>query len=232
MQAEAATVKISFTYYSTKCYIYTMKKLLLLLIIIFFVITITVTLIFIPPDDVLSRLPILRSFYSNTILTVTSPNSKANVTINGKDYGKTNQTIKELEEGSYNVTLERISKEQNFYEPQTFSIDLTRNTESIIAVEIGPENIKSGYVLFYTPAKTPRNYGSLSLSTDTPGASIYIDNEFISEAPLTNFQLSSTNHLITISAKGYESIEVPIVINDDHNLNVVAYLIPIPVNLN
>ncbi|MBD3329255.1 PEGA domain-containing protein [Candidatus Dojkabacteria bacterium] len=209
-----------------------MKKFALPILIIITILAVTMILIFMPADRLLSKIPVIKSFYSNTNLSITTPNSKSEIEVNGKDYGETSQVIGDLEEGTYQVKLSRISGNEAFYDPQTFTIELTRNTESVISVELGPQNIKSGYMLFYTPAKSiKKSAGSLSVSTEVPGVSIYIDNEYISEVPLKKHEISATNHVIKITAEGYETIEVPVIINEDYHLNIVAYLMPIPTEL-
>lgn len=205
------------------------KKTFIIVILVLIMLTIPVLAIYLPTDDILQRIPLIRDFYSNTSLIVTSVNSQSEIKINGKDYGKTNQTISNLPEGSYSVELERVAQEPNFYKAHTFNIDVTKNTESILSIEIGPNSIIGGYMLYYTENPSRNRSGTLSVSTDNVDADVYIDNEFQGKTPFSTRDISSTNHSLRVSATGYESQNIPIIVRDGYNLNVNIYLMPVPI---
>ena len=121
------------------------------LIIIVFVLTLSVLLYFIPINRLIGKLPFINQFYNNTTLEILTKRGKARVWVNEKDYGETPTTIENLPEGTYLIELEKIEEGNSFYEKQTFQIELTRNTSARVDLEIGPDNLLHGIILYYTP---------------------------------------------------------------------------------
>lgn len=205
------------------------KKLLIIFLICSVV---TGAWIFLPIEKLIVKLPYVNEFYSNTSLTINLRNGKAEVEIDGKSYGETNQVINGLSEGSYTVTLNHIANEDYFYEPQTFTIDMTKNTDSIIDIEIGPATTKAGYLLYYSPAfDIPENKGSLSVATTPKNASISFNNKFIQKSDMNVYTLDGSSYKLSVKKDGYEAVELPIVIRKGYNLNITVYLLPIPTQL-
>jgi len=207
-----------------------MKKAVLPIILFIIFIGITILFIFVPPATIIKQLPFVNKLTNNSTLIVNTINSKANITINEKDYGTTNQKINDLAEGIYSVKMSRITDIQNiFYNDFSFTVELTNNTEAIINVEIGPDNIISGYILYYTKApKSLDDYGYITVTADKVDATVSIDGQNGENTPLQGKKLQSGEYNILISKDGYESVEFPVIIRKDLNLNINAYLFPIP----
>jgi hypothetical protein len=210
-----------------------MKKLKSVLAIIFSILAISILIYFLPLDGISNKIPFLNRFYNNTILEVISINGKAKVSIDGKEYGETPLTINDLNQGDYKVEIERIADTTDFYKKQTFTVKLTKNTTSRIEIEIGPAGILHGSILYYTPQPNlKKNTGTLSVLCDLEGAKVSLDEEYIKQVPIIAKELTSKEYNIEVSLNGYESLEIPILIEDGYLLNVKAFLFPIPVNFN
>jgi hypothetical protein len=205
-----------------------MKKLKTVLIVIFSIVAVSVLLYFLPTENLFIKLPFTDRFYRNTTLEVVAINGKAKVTIDGKDYGETPLNINELTPGDYSITLERISDTENFYETETFNIKLTKNTTSRIEVEIGPAGIIHGAVLYYTEQNSlDKENGLLTILSDIDGSKIYLDAEYLKEAPVVAKPLTSKEYELEVNAEGFENLEIPILVEEGYLLNVQTYLFPI-----
>jgi len=213
-----------------------MKKFTAIAIIFIIFLIITVVFVFFPPSNIIDNIPFLNSLYTNSTLTVNSPNSKSEIFINDESYGQTNQTIEDLAEGTYTIKLKRVtdstSTDQYFYNDAVFVVELTNNTESIINIEVGPSSLLSGYILYYSDSPSALgNEGYLTISSSPEDSSVYLDDQFLSKTPVMMQKISSGNYTLRIENPGYESVEVPIIIRSDYNLNVNTYLFPIPTEL-
>lgn len=201
------------------------KKLLFIILGIFLL---SVLLYFLPLNSLLGQIPILDRFYNNTSLEIVTQKGKAKVWIDGKDYGETPTTVQDLPEGSYLVELEKISDEKFFYEKQSIQITLTRNTSARIDLEIGPQNILHGVIIYYTPIKTSSDNGMLTVISNVDGAKVFLDKEFLKASPVSNLSLRENQYQVKVTAEGHEEIDVPIVISKNYSLNLKTYHFPIP----
>lgn len=210
-----------------------MKILKTATIIILIFIALGAVLYFIPLESLFSRLPVLKNMYNNTSITVNSRNGKAVVKINGKDYGETPVSASNLPQGAYTIELVRISDSSDFYKPREVQIELVRNTEAIVDMEIGPDDVTSGYVLYYTtsPIKSS-NSGYITLSSIPDGSNVYLNEEFFLKSPVSAYKLDGGNYEVKIEKVGYEELKFPIIIRSGYNLNISSYLYPIPLNIN
>lgn len=209
-----------------------MNKVKTAIIIITSLLLIGILVFFLPTEKILSNIPLFKNLYNNTTILISTKVGKATVMINGEDYGETPTTISDLEPGSYTITMEKITEGDSFYKPHNFTIDLTRNTEAIIDVEIGPGDIISGYILYYTPSpKTSGESGYLSIQSTPKSADVYIDSDFFSTVPISARQLKAGDYQLQILANSYDELSLPIIIREGYNMNITTYQFPIPINL-
>jgi hypothetical protein len=206
-----------------------MRKNKTALIIIIPVIALSILLYFLPINRLIGSLPLINQFYNNTTLEILTKRGKAKIWIDGKDYGETPATIENLTEGTYLVELERIGEDTSFYEKQSLQIELTRNTSARIDVEIGPDNLLHGIILYYTPVRTSSQEGFLTITSNVEEARVFLDTEFLKVSPITNLALKENQYDVKVTATGYEDIEVPILIRDNYALNLKTFHFPIPV---
>lgn len=207
-----------------------MKKFKTVLAIIFSVIAVSILIYFIPSDGIASRIPFLNRFYTNTILEIITINGKAKINIDGKEYGDTPVTINELNPGDYTIEFERISDTENFYKKQTLTVKLTKNTTSRIEIEIGPAGVLHGAILYYTPQNNLANReGTLSILSDVENSKVYLDGEYIKRAPVIASKLTAKEYELEIVGDGYETLTIPVLIEEGYLLNVKTYLFPIPI---
>jgi hypothetical protein len=210
-----------------------MKKSVTIIIILLVLTLITVASIFLKPLDFIKNIGFINKIYSNNTLTVNSPKGKAQIYINDKDYGQTNQKINDLAEGVYTVTLRRIvddtNTSTNFYQDANFQLELNNNTESIIDVEIGPGGQLFGYMLYYsklTSLEQDKSY--LTIVSDEVDANISLDNEYVGTVPMNRYELKPSSYKLSAQADGFQGLELPIITRKGYNLNVFVYLFPIP----
>jgi len=202
------------------------------IIVISSVLILSVLYFFLPTEKILQRLPFISEIYNNTSLTISSKKGKAEVKINNKNYGETPVSIDNLPEGSYTVELNKISAEENFYETSSFQVELFRNTESLIEIEIAPKGLQSGYVMYYTKSPgTTKEKGHITLAASPSISNIYLDDEFFSSNPANAVELKTREYQIRVSADGYEEIRFPVIIREGYNLNIRSYLLPIPITM-
>lgn len=207
-----------------------MKKKTKIILIIISIFLFSLLLYFLPTKKIIGKLPILSKFYNNTTLEISIQNGKAKVWINGENHGESPVTVQNLPEGKYSIELERIVDEDSFYEKIILDIDLTRNTTARIDLEIGPDQLLHGAILYYTPIKTSSNKGLLTVSSNVDEAKVFIDKEFLKISPLTNFSLRAGQYEIKVTAKGHEEVGVPVLIRNNYALNLKTYHFPIPVS--
>lgn len=201
-------------------------------LITIFVIALSIILYFFPLATLLGKLPFVNKFYNNTTIEIVSQNSKSKVWINGEEYGETPVTVEDLPEGKYLIELSRISSEEFFYQKQSFNIELSKNTSARIDIEIGPEDILQGTILYYTPVKTIiKGKGYITVTSNAEDAKIYIDKEFTDTSPLSNYALMDGQYQVKVTANGYEEIEIPVIVREGYQLNLKTYHYPIPIIL-
>jgi len=151
--------------------------------------------------------------------------------IDGKEYGETPQEIENLKEGEYTIELEKIASGETFYKKQTFKIPLYKNTSSRIDLEIGPEDILHGSIMYYSPEpKISNSEGFLTATSNADNAKLYIDGEYLEDLPITEIKLQENQYQVKISALGYEDVEIPLIIRKGYLLNLKVFNFPIPVN--
>lgn len=207
-----------------------MKKNKIALITIFFILAISVLLYFVPINQLIGKLPFINSFYNNTTLEIRTKAGVARVWINGKDYGETPTNIEDLPEGSYLVELEKVVEEGAFYKKHAFQIELTRNTSARIDLEIGPEDLLHGTILYYTPIRTTSDEGFLTVISDVDNSRVFLDGEFLKVSPITNLRLRESQYEIKVLAPGHEEVEIPVLLRNDYVLNLKTFHFPIPVD--
>ena len=200
------------------------------LIIIFLVVSLSVFFFFVPLDGLIKNIPILKSFYQNTTLEITTPNGKSSVKINGKDYGESPANIQNLVSGKYEVELERTSQQGDFYKPHIFNIPLTKNTTSRINMEIGPGDYLHGVLIYYTEDNTgDSGKGKLTITSNTEDTRVYVNDEFLKNTPAANIELVSKEYKIKLRSNGYEDLEFPVIVRDGYILNIKGYQFPTPI---
>lgn len=207
-----------------------MKKNKTALITIFLILTISVLLYFLPINQLIGKLPIINTFYNNTTLEITTKAGVAKVWVNGKDYGQTPVNIEDLPEGSYLVELEKIVEGETFYKKHSFQIELTRNTSARIDLEIGPEDLLHGAILYYTPIRTASDEGFLTVISDISDSKVFLDGEFLKVSPITNLGLREGQYEIKVLAPGHEEVEIPVLVQNNYVLNLKTFHFPIPIN--
>ena len=197
------------------------------LIIISLVFVLSLFFFFVPIDGIIKKLPLIKSFYQNTTLEITTPNGKSTVKINGKEYGETPANVQNLVSGKYQVELQRSSNQEGFYKSHIFNIQLTKNTTSRINIEIGPGDNLHGVVIYYTEDNTgDSGKGKITVTSNAPDSRVYINDEFLKNTPATNIELVSKEYKIKLKSNGFEDLEVPIIVREGYTLNIKVYMFP------
>ncbi len=206
-----------------------MKENKTALLVLAFVVLLSLFFFFVPLDSIIGKIPLISRFYNNTTLEIVTQRGKAKIWVDGKDYGETPSKIENLPEGKYLIEIEKIVESDSFYKKHAFQIELTKNTSARIDLEIGPEDLLQGSILYYTPSKVSSEGGFLTVTSNTDDAKIYIDKEFVKRTPVTNIPLKSNQYEVKVTSQGYENVEIPILIRDGYQLNLKTYHFPIPV---
>lgn len=209
-----------------------MPKLRTAIIIVVAILAFTVGIFFLPTDRILSNIPYLNQFYNNTTVTITSRKGKVEVFLKDKSYGETPVTISDLENGNYTFKLVRKSDISDVYDERYIDIDLERNTEAIIDLEVGPENMTSGYILYYTNSPIKNDKGYISINSQPSDTSVYLDGDFTSRTPINALLANPKSYTIKLTKSGYEDLEFPAIVREGYNLNIRAFLFPIPIDIN
>ena len=207
-----------------------MKKFKTVLIVILAIIVTSILIYFLPVDGIINKIPLVNRLYKNTILEVITINGKATVYIDGEEYGETPLTINDLTPGEYNIELDKISDSEEFYQTESFNVILTKNTTSRIELEIGPAGVLHGAILYYTAQNNlDKNQGELSILCDIDDSKAYLDGEYVKKTPIIAKLLTAKEYELEVSADNYDTLTIPILIEDGYLLNVKAYLFPIPI---
>ena len=208
-----------------------MKKLKTAILIFLSVLFFSTLFFFFPPKKLIGQLPFLNRFYNNTSLEIVTQRGKAKIWINEKDYGETPVTVQDLPEGNYLVEMEKIAPEDAFYKKHSFNIELTKNTTARMDIEIGPEDLLHGSILYYSPMKTSQGKGYLTVTSNTNDSKIYVNGEFTNRASFTDIELEKGEQKIKVENDGYIGIELPVNIRENYQLNLKIYQLPIPISL-
>lgn len=208
-----------------------MKNVKTALFVIITIIGLSVLFYFMPLSKIIGNLPFVNKFYNNTSIEIVAKNGRARVWINGKEEGETPLTIEDLPQGEYTIELQRVSTQESFYEKHSFTVDLSKNTSARIDMEIGPNSLLHGTILYYTPIKM-NNKGKayLNVVSNVDGAKIYVDKDFSSTDSITNLVLNSGQYEISVTVSGYEDIKIPILLREGYQLNLKTYQFPVPVS--
>ncbi len=180
---------------------------------------------------IFSNLPIIRDFQKNAVLTVNTRRGVADIYLDGVDYGQTPTSITNLAQGGYTVELKKITENPDIYPTQSFYIELYRNTEAVIDIEIAPNDFKSGHILFYAPIpRTFNQEGAISVRSELRDYEIRINDERVDKENIIGYSLEPGEYEIKVSSDGYEPIEFPAIVREGYDLNIRVYLLPIPIN--
>lgn len=205
-----------------------MKALKTAIIIIALITVLSILLYFFPPKQIVGRLPFLNRFYNNTTIEIITQKGKARVWIDDKDQGETPITASDLPEGTYLVEMEKIAPENSFYKKHSFNIELSKNTTARVDMEIGPEDLLHGTILYYTPTKTSNKKGYLVVTTNVQDSKVSINGEFMKRGSLTNLELGDSEYQVKVEAEGYQEIQIPVFVREGYQLNLKVYQFPIP----
>lgn len=208
-----------------------MKKFKTAILILISILTISALFYFFPPKKLVGQLPFLNQFYNNTTLEIVTQRGKAKIWVNGENYGETPVTIEELPEGKYVVEMEKIAPEDSFYKKHLFNVELTKNTTARMDIEIGPEDLLHGSILFYSTLNTTPKKGYLTITGNSEDAKFYINGEFINRTGLLNVELNTGEQKVKVESDGYQGIELPVNIREGYQLNLKIYQLPIPISL-
>ncbi|WP_169302025.1 PEGA domain-containing protein [Thermococcus gammatolerans] len=140
-------------------------------------------------------------------LTFKSTPSGASVYLNG-DYKGTTPLTLSLLPGNYSV---RFSK--NGYYDYTTKVAISAGEKKTITAVLTPE------------------FGYLKITTEPPGANVYINDEYIGRTPISHYKLSTGAHTVILRMKNYESYVTNVTIHPGEETNLAITLTPLPSHL-
>lgn len=192
----------------------------------------TVIFFFLNPLGLVNKIPYLSQFNNNTSLVIKTSNGSAKVEIDGEEYGETPLELTNLEPGSHQIKMTRITQqEESFYQDVRVTVDLSNNTEAIIDIEIAPKGQMAGYLLYYTTTPFGQDgIGHLTVSANT-NATLTSGGVLVGNVPTGLIDMDAGEHTLKVSALGYEDQSISVVVREEYNLNIQTYLLPVPINL-
>lgn len=125
-------------------------------------------------------------------LRITADAEGAEVRLDGERLGLAPQTATGLEPGRYRVTLERFGRHPWEREVEIRAGEETRVRARLELTAEAREAARAG--------KRP----ALRVVSDVPGASVFLDREFVGETPVEVASLEPGPHRLNVSAEGYE----------------------------
>ena len=143
-------------------------------------------------------------------LDIVSTPWKANITLDGKDYGKTPKTIKSILVGTYTLKLIKEGYAQYI--------------KSIVIEEGKTESINTEL----------QSGKKVTINSEPKGAKLYIDNDYKGETPYTT-ELSFGKHEVKLIRDEYQDLNQSIEINENTNnvnLSLISLKLQIVVNSN
>lgn len=185
---------------------------------------------YLPYERITEKIGILKKISINTQLSISFKNGSGEIYIDDKKYGTTPQTINNLKPGLHKLKIQReVTTEQNFYKPFETYVPVSNHTETYVNIEIGPEGLYSGYIIYYEPAPTNKS-GLIKIKSSINNLHASLgDRNLQQENGLIS--LKAGEYKIKFSAEGYEPIEIPVIVRDGLTLVVDVNLLPIPINL-
>lgn len=203
------------------------KKLLWKILLAVILVSIAVGVAVYQPWSRLSFIPF--SSYG-TALTINVMHGKAAVYLDGSKVGETPYSSENLNPGDYSLTIERMSSNQDFYEPISKQIHLEQNTRTLVEAEIGPGLQFSAVRMIYYKKHTSEQ-SSIYVKTNPASSTVWIDDVRYGNSPVTNNTLSSGKHDLSVSHDGYEDQETSVIIREGFVLIAEFDLMAKPIEL-
>jgi len=182
------------------------------------------------PNEAITKLNFTAPLADTGGLFVSVSKGQATVLVDGTDFGTTPQTISQLPVGQHHVELMKISENPSFYGKQTFVINVVKNAEVVINVELLPDDEFAGYIISFDE-KLPDSpdQPTVSILCMPSDAEVFLDGISVGIAPLQNLPLSEGEHDIRLHAEGYEDLQFTLKAEPGYNLNIRTKLQPIPI---
>jgi hypothetical protein len=144
---------------------------------------------------------------------VSSSPGGASVTLDGNAVGQTpvsgSLKLNTIAVGDHTVTLELTGSRR-----YSTRVSVSPNTVSEVSAVLVPEGISSGK-------------GAMAVSSNPPGANIFVDNNFIGISPLTGNDIAAGNHLVTFRLDGYQEYSTSALVTAGTTSTVSAALLPV-----
>jgi hypothetical protein len=115
------------------------------------------------------------------------------------------------------LILDRATPEERRTSPDASAVDVS--PEAAEAVAVGPEDAtrpdgrsRATGARTAAPASsqplgsTSSELGTIRIETDTPGASVFIDRQFIGRAPVTTANIRPGTYQLSVSADGFDTV--------------------------
>ncbi|HMJ88021.1 MAG TPA: PEGA domain-containing protein, partial [Vicinamibacterales bacterium] len=130
----------------------------------------------------------------------------ASVSVDGRDYGKTPATVRELAHGPHQV---RVTRDGYGVQERRVVISSSRPSQSVNVAMVrtpAPPPSRSAVAAPAPPAGTPttgRATGALAVDSRPTGAKVFLDGKPIGTTPLMAPSVAAGDHAIRIELDGY-----------------------------
>jgi hypothetical protein len=146
-------------------------------------------------------------------ITVSSSPGNATVTLDGNYVGltPTNRSLNldTIAPGEHTIVLALPG-----YKPYPATVTVSTNQSSTVHAAL-------------IPVLGPYAKGTLSVSSDPPGATIFVDNSSIGISPLTAIDIAAGNHVVNLQMDGYQDYSASILVTAGTTRTVSATLLPV-----
>ena len=144
---------------------------------------------------------------------VSSSPGGASVTLDGNAVGQTPASgslkLNSVAVGDHTVVMARSG-----YASYSTRASVSSNTVTEVSAVLVPEGTSSGK-------------GSMTVSSSSAGANIFVDNNFIGISPLTAHDIAAGDHLVTFRMDGYQDYSTNALVNAGATSTVSAALLPV-----
>jgi hypothetical protein len=152
------------------------------------------------PPNLKSEISNLKSQGTTGRLLVRSTPAGAEVSVDGKDYGRTPATVRDLSQGAHRLTITRPG-----YTPEErrFVITPSRPAPSM-TIALAPARTTAPPPRAAAPGAAAGFAGGLAVDSRPAGAKVFVDGKLVGTTPMVLPSVSAGSHAIRLERDGYQ----------------------------
>jgi hypothetical protein len=152
------------------------------------------------PGNLKSEINNLKSQGTSGRLLVRSTPAGASVSVDGKDYGRTPATVRDLSQGTHRLTITRPA-----YAPEErrFVISASRPALSM-TIALAPARAAAPAGAAAAPGAASGFAGGLAVDSRPTGAKVFMDGRLVGTTPMALSSVPAGSHAIRLEHEGYQ----------------------------